>query len=88
MVFDVLPGCAQLAVAADAAAEDDRFTGDLRGRAGRHHVRVGPGRGHAAARKLAAIGELARRNLEPEDAEFTADQVASALWESRSAPMS
>ena len=27
MVFDVLPGCAQLAVAADAAAEDDRFTG-------------------------------------------------------------
>ena len=27
MVFDVLPGCAQLAVAADAAAGDDRFAG-------------------------------------------------------------
>jgi hypothetical protein len=27
MVFDVLPGCAQLAVAADAAAEDDGFDG-------------------------------------------------------------
>src|SRR5439155_26357883 len=27
MVFDVLPGCAQLAVAADAAAEDDDFAG-------------------------------------------------------------
>ena len=27
MVFDVLPGCAQLAVAADARPEDDRFTG-------------------------------------------------------------
>jgi hypothetical protein len=38
---------------------------------------------HAAARKLAAIGELARRNLKPEDAEFTADQVACALGESR-----
>ena len=27
MVFDVLPGCAQLAVAADAAVADDRFDG-------------------------------------------------------------
>ena len=34
---------------------------------------------HAAARKLAAIAELARRNPAPEDAEFTADQVANAL---------
>ena len=38
---------------------------------------------HAAARKLAAIGELSRRNPEPGDAEFTADQVANALGESR-----
>ena len=38
---------------------------------------------HAAARKLAAIAELARRNPAPEDAEFTADQVANALGESR-----
>src|SRR5437764_4725282 len=27
MIFDLLPGCAQLAVAADAAADDDRFDG-------------------------------------------------------------
>ena len=27
MALDVLPGCAQLAVAADAAAGDDRFAG-------------------------------------------------------------
>jgi hypothetical protein len=38
---------------------------------------------HAAARKLAAIAELARRGPAPEDAEFTADQVAYALGESR-----
>ena len=35
------------------------------------------------ARKLAAIAELARRNPAPEDEEFTADQVAYALAESR-----
>ena len=38
---------------------------------------------HAAARKLATVAELARRNPGPEDAEFTADQVAYALGESR-----
>ena len=38
---------------------------------------------HAAARKLAAVAELARRNPAPEDGEFTADQVAYALAESR-----
>ena len=38
---------------------------------------------HAAARKLAVSAELARRNPAPEDAEFTADQVAYALGESR-----
>jgi len=38
---------------------------------------------HAAARKLAAIAELGRRNPAPQDAEFTADQLACALGESR-----
>src|SRR6185437_8913725 len=37
----------------------------------------------AAARKLGVAAELARRNPAPEDAEFTADQVAYALAESR-----
>ena len=83
MVFDVLPGCAQLAVAADAAAEDDRFAGvseaELVGiMCGWDRVEA-----HAAARKLAVIAELSRRNPAPEDAEFTADQVACALGESR-----
>ena len=46
MALDVLPGCAGLAVAADAAAgEDDGFAGVSGGRAGRGAVRVGPGRG-------------------------------------------
>jgi hypothetical protein len=44
MIFDLLPGCAQLAVGADAASEDDGFAGvseaELVG-----VVRVGPGRG-------------------------------------------
>jgi hypothetical protein len=38
---------------------------------------------HAYARKLAAIAELARRNPGELDAEFSGDQVAYALGESR-----
>ena len=83
MVFDVLPGCAQLAVAADAAAEDDRFAGVSEAELIGVTCAWDRVEAHAAARKLAAIGELARRNLKPEDAEFTADQVACALGESR-----
>ena len=84
MVLDVLPGCAGLAVAADAAAGDDaRFGGvseaELIG------VMCGWDRveAHAHARKLAAIAELARRNPGELDQEFTGDQVAYALGESR-----
>jgi hypothetical protein len=84
MPLDVLPGCAGLAVAADAAAGDDaRFGGvseaELIG------VMCGWDRveAHAHARKLAAIAELARRNPGELDQEFTADQVAYALGESR-----
>jgi hypothetical protein len=83
MVFDVLPGCAQLAVAADAAAEDDRFAGVSEAELVGVVCAWDRVEAHAAARKLAAIGELARRNPKPEDAEFTADQVACALGESR-----
>src|SRR5690349_15906281 len=84
MTLDVLPGCAGLAVAADAAAgEDGRFAGvseaELIG------VMCGWDRveAHAHARKLAAIAELARRNPGELDQEFTRDQVAYALGESR-----
>jgi hypothetical protein len=83
MIFDLLPGCAQLAVAADAAAEDDRFAGVSEAELVGVVCAWDRVEAHAAARKLAAIGELARRNLKPEDAEFTADQVACALGESR-----
>src|SRR4029077_16939138 len=38
---------------------------------------------HAHARKLAAVGELARRNPGGLDAEFTAYELAPALGESR-----
>jgi hypothetical protein len=83
MALDVLPGCAQLAIAADAAGEDDGFAGvseaELIGLACAWD-RV---EAHAAARKLAAIAELARRNPGPEDAEFTADEIGYALGESR-----
>ena len=75
---------APLAVAADAAAGDDaRFGGvseaELIG------VMCGWDRveAHAHARKLAAIAELARRNPGELDQEFTGDQVAYALGESR-----
>ena len=84
MALDVLPGCPQLAVAADAAAgEDGGFAGvseaELIG------VMCGWDRveAHAHARKLAVIAELARRNPGELDQEFTRDQVAYALGESR-----
>jgi hypothetical protein len=84
MALDVLPGCAGLAVAADAAAgADGRFAGvseaELIGVAcAWDRVET-----HAHARKLAAVAELARRNPAPPDQEFTADEVACALGESR-----
>jgi hypothetical protein len=45
MALDVLPGCAQLAVAADAAADEDRFDGVSEGELVGGAVRMGPGRG-------------------------------------------
>jgi hypothetical protein len=82
MVFDVLPGSAQLAVAADAAGED-RFDSVPEGELVGHMCAWDRVEAHAASRKLAVISELARRNPAPEDAEFTADEVANALGESR-----
>ena len=84
MPLDVLPGCAQLAVAADAAAgEDGRFAGVSEAELAGVVCAWDRVEAHAAARKLAAIAELARRNPAPEDGEFTADLVAYALGESR-----
>jgi hypothetical protein len=84
MPLDVLPGGAALAVAADAAAgEDGRFAGVSEAELVGVVCAWDRVEAHAAARKLAAAAELARRNPKPEDAEFTADQVAYALGESR-----
>ena len=82
MVFDVLPGGAQLAVAADAAGED-RFDGVPEGELVGLLCAWDRVEAHAASRKLSVISELARRNPAPEDAEFIADEVANALGESR-----
>jgi hypothetical protein len=82
MVFDVLPGSAQLAVAADAAGED-QFDGVPEGELVGLLCAWDRVEAHAASRKLAVISELARRNPAAEDAEFTADEVANALGESR-----
>ncbi len=94
--LDGMPGGPELALFADAAAgaddsyagaSDDELTGVLRA-----WDRV---EAHAAARKLAAVAELIRRNpgpgCEPEGAarlpagwdEFSADELAHALAESR-----
>src|SRR6185437_9407172 len=81
--LDVLPGCAQLAVSADAAADEDRFDGVPEGELVGLVCAWDRVEAHAAGRKLAAIAELARRNPKPEDAEFTADELANALAESR-----
>jgi Domain of unknown function (DUF222) len=100
MAWDVMPGCAQLAVAADAAADAaGAGAGDGFGGVADQELvglvcawdRV---EAHAAARKLVAVAEVFRRN--PEDGfetgpgrmpavvhEFTRDQLALALGESR-----
>ena len=83
MVFDVLPGGAALAVAADAAADEERFDGVPEGELVGLLCAWDRVEAHAASRKLAVISELARRNPAPEDAEFTADEIANALGESR-----
>src|SRR5690349_6418612 len=73
MAWDVMPGCAQLAVAADAAVDGrdgGGGPGDWFGGAADHELagvvcawdRV---EAHAAARKLTAVAEVFRRN--PED---------------------
>ena len=95
-VLDGMPGCPELALFADAAAgADDAYAGasddELTG-AVRAWDRV---EAHAAARKLAAIAEQVRRHPGPGCApegpgrvpagwdEFTADELACALAESR-----
>jgi Domain of unknown function (DUF222) len=83
MAFDVMPGCAQLAVAADDAAEDDKFDGVSEAELIGVMCAWDRVEAHAAARKLAVIAEVDRRNPKPEDAEFTADEIACALAESR-----
>jgi hypothetical protein len=84
MTLDVLPGCAGLAVAADAAAgEDGRFGGVSEAELIGVMCAWDRIEAHAHARKLAAIAELARRNPGELDQEFTGDQVAYALGESR-----
>ena len=102
MAWDLTPGCAQLAVAADAAVGDAAGgPGDAFGGVAGHEL-VGLVcawdrlEAHMAARKLVAVAEVFRRN--PEDGfepapgqmpavvhEFTRDQLAFALGESRAA---
>ena len=101
MAWDVMPGCAQLAVAADAAVDGGGDSGDSFGGVADHEL-VGlvcafdRAEAHMAARKLVAIAEVFRRNpedgFEPEPGrmpqvvhEFTRDQLALALGESRAA---
>ena len=84
MPLDLLPGCASLAVSADAAVgEGDRFAGVSEAELIGVVCAWDRVEAHAGARKLAAIAELARRNPAPEDEEFTADELANALAESR-----
>jgi hypothetical protein len=100
MAWDLTPGCAQLAVAADAAVEDTAGDQGDSFRKIADHELVGLVcawdrlEAHMAARKLVTIAEVFRRNpedgFEPEPGqmpqvvhEFTRDQLAFALGESR-----
>jgi hypothetical protein len=82
MPLDVVPGCAGLAVAADAA-DDHGFAGVSEAELVGVLCAWDRVEAHAHARKLAVVAELARRNPGTLDAEFTADQIAYALGESR-----
>jgi hypothetical protein len=82
MPLDVLPGCAGLAVAAEAAAQDG-FAGVSEAELVGVMCAWDRIEAHAHARKLAVVAELTRRNPGELDQEFTADQVAYALGESR-----
>ena len=82
MALDVLPGGPGLAAAAGAAV-DDGFAGMSEGELIGIMCAWDRVEAHAAARKLAAIAELGRRNPGPQDEEFAADQLACALAESR-----
>jgi hypothetical protein len=83
MALDVLPGCAGLAVSAEAAARDGSFDGVSEAELVGVLCAWDRMEAHAHARKLAAVAELARRYPGELDQEFTADQVACALGESR-----
>src|ERR1700749_1102975 len=94
-----MPGCAQLAAAADAAVDAGDGPGDSFGGIADHELvglvcALDRLEAHMAARKLVAIAEVFRRNpedgFEPEPGqmpmvvhEFTRDQLAFALGESR-----
>ena len=81
--LDVLPGCAGLAVAADAAVGDDRFDGVSEGELVGRAVRMGPGRGPRGGPQARGGRRAGPAQPRPQDAEFTADQIAYALGESR-----
>src|SRR5690348_14730062 len=84
MPLDVLPGCAGLAAAADAAAgENGGFAAVSEAELIGVMCAWDRVEAHAHARKLAAVAELTRRNPGELDQEFTRDQVAYALGESR-----
>src|SRR4029077_2384835 len=95
MALDIMPGCAGLAVAADAAAgADDGFAGGSDAELLGVVCAWDRVEAHAAARKLAAIAEVCRRRPEPGSPlgpgrmpaacdEFAARELGSALAESR-----
>ena len=95
MALDVLPGCAGLAVAADAAGEDGSFQDVSEAELVGVLCAWDRVEAHAAARKLAVAAELIRRNpkpgCQPEGSarmpaawdEFAADLLAYSLAESR-----
>jgi hypothetical protein len=85
--MDILPGCPGLVLAADAAAVDDGFAGVSEAELIGIVCAWDRVEAHAAARKLAAIAEVARRSPAPEDAEFTANAPDPARQEKPSSPL-
>ena len=88
MALDVLPGCAQLAVAADAAAGDDGFAAVSEAELVGIMCAWDRVEAHAAARKLAAVAELSRRNPGPGTRSSPRTRSRTRWGSPGSAPMS
>jgi hypothetical protein len=80
MPLDILPGCADLAVAADAAVEDDSFAGVSEAELVGVLCAWDRVEAHAAAHKLAAVAELRHDHRLKQHPKWKVDQLPDGTF--------